>query len=72
MSDLMKWLYRNYILPQIESQPKDIEEGTQLDFLRNELDPQQEEALQSALAFYGAQGFRLGVRTGLALGEDLK
>jgi len=72
MSDLMKWLYQNYIQPQIESQPKDAGEAAQFDLLHNELLPQQEEVLHTALAFYGSQGFRLGVRTGLALKEDLR
>ncbi len=71
MSDLMKWLYQNYIQPQIESQPKDIGEATQIDLLHNELSPQQEETLTAALAFYGAQGFRLGLKTGMALKDDL-
>ncbi len=72
MSDLMTWLYQNYIQPKIEEQPKDTGEEMQFDFLGNELDPQQKEALAAALAFYGAQGFRLGVRTGLALKDDLE
>ncbi len=72
MSDLMTWLYQNYIRPQIESRPKDTGEEMQFDFLGNELDPQQKQALTTALAFYGAQGFRLGVRTGLALKDDLR
>jgi len=71
MSDLMKWLYQNYIQPQIESQPKDVGEAMQIDLLHNVLCPQQEEVLRSVLAFYGTQGFRLGVRTGLALKEDM-
>ena len=41
------------------------------DRLDNELYPQEKESLQAVLAFYAAQGFRLGVRTGLALKEDL-
>ncbi len=71
MSDLMTWLYQNYIQPQIESQPKDFGEAAQIDLLHNELSPQQKETLLSVLAFYSTQGFRLGVRTGLALREDL-
>ncbi len=72
MSDLMKWLYQSYIQPKIEEQPKDTGEEMQIDLLHNELTPQQEETLTTALAFYGTQGFRLGVRTGLALRDDLR
>lgn len=72
MSDLMTWLYQNYIQPQIESRPKDAGEEMQFDFLCNDLYPQQKEALRTALAFYGAQGFRLGLKTGMALGNELR
>ncbi len=71
MSDLMKWMYENYIRPQIESQPKDFGEAMIFDSLNNELDPQMRKHLQGALAFYATQGFRLGVRTGLTLDSDL-
>ena len=71
MTDLMRCMYENYIRPQIESQPKDATEAMWFDRLDNELYPQEKESLQAVLAFYAAQGFRLGVRTGLALKEDL-
>lgn len=72
MSDLMTWLYQSYIQPQIESRPKDTGEEMQFDFLNNELDPQQKEAFETVLAFYGAQGFRLGLKTGMALEDELR
>ena len=72
MTDIMKWLYADYIKPHIESQPKDGGEAMWFDLLNNNLYPQQKEALQAALDFYAAQGFRLGLKTGLALGEDLR
>ena len=71
MSNFMRWMYDHYIKPQIESQPKDATEAMWFDRLDNELYPQEKESLQAVLAFYAAQGFRLGVRTGLALKEDL-
>lgn len=72
MTDIMKWFYADYIKPHIESQPKDAGESMWFDLLNNDLYPQQKEALQAALAFYAAQGFRLGLKTGLTLGEDLR
>ncbi len=71
MTDLMKLLYRDYIKPNIESQPKDDAEEMQLDFLNGELDPLGQRALQVALAHYAVQGFRLGLRTGVTLRPDL-
>ncbi len=71
MSDFMRWMYDHYIRPNIESQPKDDAEEMWFDFLGNELNEDQTRALHCALAFYAAQGFRLGLRTGVTLGSDL-
>lgn len=71
MTDLMKWMYDHYIKPNIERQPKDDAEDMWSDFLENELNEDQKRALQSSLAFYATQGFRLGVRTGITLQPDL-
>ena len=71
MSDFMRWMYDNYIRPNIESQPKDSLTEMQLDLMNNELDEKLKKVLQSILAFYAVQGFRLGVRTGVTLSEDL-
>ena len=71
MTDLMRWMYEHYIRLQIESQPKTVGEAMQLDLLQNELDPQMVQVLQGVLSYYAVQGFRLGVRTGLALQPDL-
>ena len=71
MTDLMHWMYENYIRPQIESQPKDFGEAMLFDSLNNELDAQMRQSLQGALAYYATQGFRLGVRTGVTLHADL-
>ena len=71
MTDLMRWMYNHYIRLQIENQPKDAGEAMQLDLLNDVLDPQMEQTLQDVLSYYAVQGFRLGVRTGLALQPDL-
>ena len=71
MTDLMRWMYEHYIRLQIESQPKSAGEAMQIDLLQNELNPQMRQILQDVLSYYAVQGFRLGVRTGLALQPDL-
>lgn len=71
MTDLMRWMYDHYIKPNIESQPRDECEALQIDLLNNELSPQLQKTLQEVLALYAAQGFRLGVRTGVTLHADL-
>lgn len=72
MSDLMRWLYTHYIRDQVENQPRDDGEAMWFDLLKNGLEPHQDEAYRAVCAFYAVQGFRLGVKTGLALGEDLR
>ncbi len=71
MSDFMRWMYDHYIKPNIESQPKDDTEDMWSTFLDYELTPDQNKALEEVFAFYAVQGFRLGVRTGVTLGDDL-
>lgn len=71
MSDLMRWIYDHYISPNIESQPRDFGEAMLIDSLNNELDPSMRQTLQKVLALYAVQGFRLGLRTGAALREEL-
>ena len=71
MTELMRWMYDHYIKPNIESQPIDEGEALQIDLLNNELSPQLQKTLQEVLALYAAQGFRLGVSTGVTLGANL-
>lgn len=71
MTDLMRWMYHHYIKPNIESQPKDDTEDMWFTFLDFELNEDQKRALQSSLAYYAVQGFRLGLRTGVTLHADL-
>ena len=72
MSDLMKWLYDHYIHPQIEDQP--LDDGDELHFaiLESALRDAERQDLEHVCRFYAVQGFRTGVKFGLALGEDLK
>ena len=71
MSDFMRWMYDHYIKPNIESQPMTDGEASQIDLLNNELNPDMQKTLQEIFALYAVQGFRLGVRTGVTLIEDL-
>lgn len=72
MSDLLNWYYSYYIRPYVESQPKDDGEQMRFSLFENNLDPDQRVDAQAVLAFYAVQGFRLGLKTGLALGKDLE
>ena len=71
MTDLMKWFCANYILPQIEKQPMDYEAKMRLDTLESELPVDMRASLSAVNGFYAAQGFRLGLKLGAALGEEL-
>ena len=72
MTDLMGWLYDHYIRPQIEHQPQD--DGDELHFavLESALMEAEKQDLEHVCRFYAVQGFRVGVKFGAALGEDLK
>ena len=72
MTDFMEWLSLYYIKPYVDSQPKDDGEETDFSLLRNELLPGLWDALDTVNTFYAVQGFRLGLKTGLALREDLR
>ena len=72
MSDLMAWMYHNYIRPYIEKQPKDDGESMWFSLLDSELCPHQREPLDAVTTFYAVQGFRPGLKTGLALEKELR
>ena len=72
MTDLMEWLSLYYIKPYADSQPKDAGEEAHFSMVRNDLHPELWDSLEVIAAFYAVQGFRLGLKTGLALGEDLR
>ena len=71
MSDLMQWFYSYYIRPYVESQPKNDGEILQFSLLLNELLEDQKRSLDVVAAFYAVHGFRLGLKTGMTLEEEL-
>ena len=72
MTDLMGWLYDHYIQPQIENQPRDDGDKLHFTILESALMEAEKQDLDHVCRFYAVQGFRAGVKFGLALGEDLK
>lgn len=72
MSDLMKWLYDHYIRPQIENQPRDDGDKLHFTILESALMEAEKQDLEYVCRFYAVQGFRAGVKFGLALGENLR
>lgn len=72
MTDAMKRFYTHYIGPQVENQPRDAGEELYFGLLDSDLCPHQKEALENVTAFYAAQGFRLGLKMGMALEEELR
>ena len=72
MSELMKWMYHHYIKSYIKSQSKDDGDTFRASLFWNSLDKGQRQDAQAVLQFYAVQGFRLGVKTGLALGKELE
>ena len=66
MNDFIKWLYVNYILPQLDK----VQQGDDdiwLASLENSLDPLKREDWEKARAFYASHAFLLGLRTGQGL-----
>ena len=66
MSDFMKWLYANYIKPQISTAPWD-DYAFHLDLVCNQLPPSMRQDLEKVLEFQSIQAFTLGLRTGKGL-----
>lgn len=71
MSDFMKWLYANYIKPQIEAVPQE-EYELDLSFLRDSLERPYLASHEKALEFSALHAFQLGVRTGKGLASSFK
>ena len=65
------WFYSHYIRPYVESQPKTAGEAAQFSLLTGELCPEQLRCLEAVTVFYAIQGFRLGLKSGMALEEEL-
>ncbi len=68
MSDFMKWLYTNYIKPQIDGKPME-DYAFHLDLIRNNLTPSMRQDLEKVLEFQSVQAFALGLRTGRGLAD---
>ena len=66
MSDFMKWLYANYIKPQLDAAPRE-EYEMHLDLLCNSLPAELRESQEKSAEFIALHAFRLGLRTGRGL-----
>ena len=66
MSDFMKWLYANYIRPQLDAAPQE-EYEINLSFLDSELPVELAADCERAREFTAIHAFLLGLRTGRGL-----
>lgn len=69
MSDFMKWLYANYIKPQIDAAPRE-EYSEALSVVENEIVPHARADYDKAAEFTALHAFQLGVRTGKGLADS--
>jgi hypothetical protein len=72
MTDFMEWLYNNGIEDYIKKQRADDRETSAFSLFEGEYTQTQKEDMENIFSFYAVHGFRLGVRVGLALAEDLR
>ena len=72
MRELINWLYDHYIQPHLENQPRDGEAELHFSLLESALRKEERKDLAFVCRFYALQGFRLGVKTGVALGKELE
>ena len=69
MSDFMKWLYGNYIKPQLnKAEPGEYE--LHLSIMENDLEPYLTESQAKVLEFTAIHAFLLGLRTGRGLPKE--
>lgn len=70
MSDFMKWLYKNYIKPQLDKKPQGDYRG---DFylLADEIDPGTAASFWKTQEFTAVHAFMLGVKTGKGLAQSI-
>ena len=71
MSDFMRWLYANYIWPELKKADQTGYEMA-LSCVEYGLEPKYEEDYRRALEFYAGNAFLLGLRTGVGLGRECK
>lgn len=71
MSDFMRWLYANYIWPELEKVDRT---GYQMELsvVENSIEPEMRQDYRRALEFYAGNAFLLGFRTGVGLGRECK
>ena len=69
MSDFMKWLYANYIRPQLDTAPQE-EYEINLSFLDSELPVELAADCKRAREFTAIHAFLLGLRTGRGLPRE--
>ena len=72
MTDLMQWLYTNHIKSYIQNQKPDEKETPAISFFEGGFTETEKEEMETGFSFYAVHGFRLGLKTGLALAEDLR
>ena len=63
MSDVMKWLYPNYIKPYLDAAPRDDYE-LWLSLMEGDLPPGTRPEYEKCLEFTAVHAFLLGLRTG--------
>lgn len=69
MSDFMKWLYANYIDPQVKSASQEDYE-MHLSLLENCLEPDLVASFKKTQEFTAIHAFLLGLRTGRGLPRE--
>ena len=71
MNDFTRWLYANYIKPQLDTaNPRGYEEA--LSLMDTSLNTALRCEYEKTLEFYAGNAFLLGVRTGAGLSSDLE
>ena len=70
MTDFMRWLYANYVWPQLREQDQTGYE-TPISLMDGCLDDDLKKEYRRVLEFYAGHAFLLGLRTGAGLGEAL-
>ena len=70
MDDFTRWLYTNYIKPQLGTITKESDYALRIELLQGQLDKGGMEDLDKALEFTAIQAFLLGLRTGQGLPRE--
>ena len=70
MTDFTRWLYAEYIKPQLEERDATGYEAS-LSLMETTLDEGQQKEYARALEYYSCHAFLLGARTGLGLSDAL-